>query len=99
MGESFAVLEIGRFDQLFERGIGAEDFVEVVGVVAGLECEGAQRYRNERLLQPTHPLPNEGGSSNGLEDREPSCESRQARALPFEPPKKRANEKAADHVR
>jgi hypothetical protein len=44
-GEGFAVLEAGGLDQLFQRGVGAEDFVEVVGVVAGLECEIAQvRY-------------------------------------------------------
>jgi hypothetical protein len=51
------------------------------------------------LQKPTPSLPNEGGSSNGLEDRDILAETGRARALPFEPPKKGANEKAADHVR
>jgi len=34
------------------------------------------------LQQPTHPLPNEGGSSNGLEDREALDENRQGSRPP-----------------
>ncbi|MNL21290.1 hypothetical protein D3C87_1425730 [compost metagenome] len=55
--------------------------------------------QNFDLQQPTHPLPNGGGSSNGLEDREALTRTGKARAFPFEPPKTGgANRKAADHV-
>lgn len=52
-GEGFAVVEAGGFDELFECGVGAEDFVEVVGVVAGLECEGlgAKPHRCDRNVR------------------------------------------------
>jgi len=39
------------------------------------------------LQQPPQPLPNDGGSSNGLEDREALTRTGKARAFPFEPPK------------
>lgn len=45
------------------------------------------------LLQPTPPLPNGGGSSNGLEDREPSCESRQGVSPPVRAARKGARTK------
>jgi len=51
------------------------------------------------LQKPTHPLLNGGGSSNGLADRDILAETGRARALPFEPPKRGSNEKAADQVR
>jgi hypothetical protein len=43
--------------------------------------------QNFDLQQPPHPLPNGGGSSNGLEDREALTRTGKARAFPFEPPK------------
>jgi len=39
------------------------------------------------LQKPTPSLPNKGGSSNRLEDRDILAETGRARALPFEPPK------------
>lgn len=41
-GERFAVVRGAGFDEFFERGVGAEHFVEVFGVVAGLDCEGVE---------------------------------------------------------
>jgi hypothetical protein len=75
------------------------------GTGAGLRGRGC-RFSHERpfrtsvLQQPPHPLPNGGGSSNGLEDREALTRTGKACAFPFEPPKTGgANRKAADHVR
>ncbi|BEP41704.1 hypothetical protein GmRootV15_22930 [Variovorax sp. V15] len=51
------------------------------------------------LQKPTHPLLNEGGSSNGLADRDILAETGRARALPFEPPKKRHERKSRRPVR
>lgn len=43
--------------------------------------------RTFSLQKLTHPLPNGGGSSNGLEDREPPARTGGAEAPPSEPPK------------
>jgi hypothetical protein len=40
--ERFAVVRGAGVDELFERGVGEEDLVEVFGVVAGLDCEGVE---------------------------------------------------------
>jgi len=53
--------------------------------------------KNFGLQQPTPSLPNDGGSSNGLEDRETLARNRQGSRPPVRAAKNwRANEKAAD---